>query len=422
MTTSDDTTNETATRRGPLHGLMVLDLTRILAGPSMTQLLGDLGADVVKIERPGRGDDTRGWGPPFLKDVAGEDTPESAYFISANRNKRSVAVDLASAEGQRIVRALAAKADFLFENFKVGGLKRYGLDYESVRAANPAIIYGSLTGFGQTGPLAERAGYDFMIQGRGGIMSVTGFPDEEGGKPTKVGVGIADVMTGMYLANAALAALHHRHVTGEGQYIDVALFDSQLAWLVNQGTAYLMTGEVPGRLGNGHPTIVPYETYEAADGHFIIAVGNDGQFRRLVETLGAPELAEDPRFATNRARVENRGTLEPILNDLTRRRPRAEWMAALDPLGVPNGPINDFAEAFDDPQAVHRGARVTQTHPTSATGTVDTIGNPIKMSATPVTYRHPPPTLGEHTREVLAERLGLSPAEMDRLAADGVIG
>ncbi len=407
---------------GPLAGLVVLDLTRVLAGPSATQLLGDLGADVVKVERPGTGDDTRGWGPPFLKDGDGNDTPESAYFISANRNKRSVAIDLAVPEGQALVRKLAAKADFFFENFKVGGLARYGLDYPSVSAENPGIIYGSLTGFGQTGPLAHRAGYDFMIQGRGGIMSVTGFPDEEGGKPTKVGVGIADVMTGMYMANAALAALHHRHLTGRGQYIDVSLYDTQLSWLVNQGTAYLMTGKVPGRIGNGHPTIVPYETFEASDGHFIIAVGNDGQFRRLCEVAARPALADDPRFATNRSRVENRAELIPLLNEITRTRTREDWLAALDAVNVPSGPIFDFEEAFSDPQAVERGARVTQPHPTSAAGTVDTIGNPLKISETPVTYRRPPPTLGQHTDEVLAEHLGLGGAALARLRDAGVIG
>lgn len=407
---------------GPLAGLLVLDLTRVLAGPSCTQLLGDLGADVVKIERPGRGDDTRAWGPPFVQDADGRDTPESAYYLSANRNKRSVAVDIASPEGQALIRRIAAKADFLFENFKVGALARYGLDYASVCAINPRIIYGSVTGFGQTGPLASLAGYDFMIQGRGGIMSVTGFPDDEGGRPTKVGVGIADVMTGMYMASAALAALHHRHITGRGQAIDVALFDSQLAWLVNQGAAFLMDGKVPGRIGNSHPTIVPYETFEASDGHFIIAVGNDGQFRALVTVLGRPDLADDPRYARNRDRVANRRALVPLLNGLTRSDTRARWIAALEAVGVPVGPIHDFAEAFSDPQAIHRGARVTQPHPTSATGTVDTIGNPIKLGATPVTYRRAPPTLGQHTDEVLSELLGIDADERSRLRSAGVIG
>ena len=405
---------------GPLAGIRVLDMTRILAGPTATQLLGDLGADVVKVERYGVGDDTRRWGPPFMNDVAGNETAESAYYLSANRNKRSIALDMAHPEGQEIVRTLASSADIALENFKLGGAAKYGLDYASLRAVNPAIIYASVTGYGQTGPLAPRAGYDFMAQARGGIMSVTGEPDDRGGSPQKVGVGIADVMTGMYAAVAVLAALQHRNLTGEGQYIDLALFDCQLAWLINQGTAYLMTGQTPVRRGNGHPTIVPYNAFDASDGPFILAVGNDAQFARFCQAAGEPALAEDPRFATNRARVENCEAIEVEVNRLTRTRTRAEWTALLDPLGVPVGPINTIPEAFAEPQAEVRGARVSQPHALSATGTVETIGNPIKLSGTPVDYRRPPPRCGEHTREVLSE-LGYAPPRIEALAADRVI-
>ena len=405
---------------GPLAGIRVLDMTRILAGPTATQLLGDLGADVVKVERYGVGDDTRRWGPPFMNDVGGNETAESAYYLSANRNKRSIALDMAHPEGQEIVRTLASSADIALENFKLGGAAKYGLDYASLRAVNPAIIYASVTGYGQTGPLAPRAGYDFMAQARGGIMSVTGEPDDRGGSPQKVGVGIADVMTGMYAAVAVLAALQHRNLTGEGQYIDLALFDCQLAWLINQGTAYLMTGQTPVRRGNGHPTIVPYNAFDASDGPFILAVGNDAQFARFCQAAGEPALAEDLRFATNRARVENREAIEVEVNRLTRTRTRAEWTALLDPLGVPVGPINTIPEAFAEPQAEARGARVSQPHALSATGTVETIGNPIKLSGTPVDYRRPPPRCGEHTREVLSE-LGYAPPRIEALAADRVI-
>lgn len=421
MTVSSPADVQPAVHAGPLSDLKVVDLTRILAGPTATQLLGDLGADVVKIERPGKGDDTRGWGPPFLKDADGADTAESAYFLCANRNKRSIAVDLSRPEGQEIIRRLAADADIFLENYKVGQLARYGLGYASLSALNPRLIYCSVTGFGQTGPYAAHAGYDFMVQGMGGMMSLTGFPDAEGGRPTKVGVGIADVMCGMYAANAVQAALHARASTGRGQYIDMSLFDTQISWLINQGLAYLTSGEVPGRLGNAHPTVVPYETFAASDGDFIIAAGNDGQFRKLCEIAGRSELADDPRFATNRDRVVNRAELIPIINDFTRTRPAGEWIAALQVAGIPCGPINDLDQVFADPHAVHRGARITLPHPSSATGTVDLIGNPIKMSDTPVSYRRPPPRLGEHTREVLSQELGYSAEEIDRLAASGVV-
>ena len=417
--TSD--TAQTDENTGSLSGLRVLDLTRILAGPTGTQLLADLGADVIKIERPGRGDDTRGWGPPFLKDKGGNDTRESAYYLCANRNKRSVAVDLGNEEGQAIIRRLALEADILVENFKVGGLKKYGLDYESLSKENPRLIYCSITGFGQTGPYAHRPGYDFLIQGMGGIMSLTGYPDEEGGRPVKVGVGIADVVCGLYAMTAILAALHKRSETGRGQHIDVALLDSQVSWLINQGTAYLMTGDVPGRLGNGHPHIVPYETFQASDGEFIIATGNDEQFTRLVTAAGQPELATDPRFKKNVDRVKNRHLLIPLLNDLTRQKTKAEWIALLDEISVPGGPVNNLKEAFGDPQTVHRGMTVEMPHALSGSGTVKLIGNPVKMSETPVQYRRPPPMVGEHTDEVLREWLDVEEEALAGWSSGGVI-
>jgi crotonobetainyl-CoA:carnitine CoA-transferase CaiB-like acyl-CoA transferase len=403
---------------GPLAGLLVLDMSRILAGPTATQLLGDLGADVVKIERAGAGDDTRRWGPPFMTDGAGRETAESAYYLAANRNKRSLALDLSKPEAQEIVRGIAARADFAIENFKVGGAARYGLDYESLSRVNPRLIYASVTGYGQTGPLREHAGYDFMAQARGGIMSVTGEPD---GMPQKVGVGIADVMTGMYATVALLAALESRNRTGRGQHIDLSLFDCQLAWLINQGTAFLMTGDTPRRLGNGHPTIVPYNAFEAADGPFILAIGNDAQFARFCAAAGEPGLAEDERFATNAARVRNREAVEAEVNRLTRTRTRQAWSDILDPLGVPAGPINTIPEAFAEPQALAREARVSQPHPLAGSGTVDTIANPIKYSATPVDYRRPPPMLGQHSREVLSGLLGYDESEIDDLAARGIV-
>ena len=403
---------------GPLTGLRVLDMSRILAGPTTAQVLGDLGADVIKIERPGRGDDTRGWGPPFIKDADGNDTPESAYYLCANRNKRSVAVDIASESGQALLADIAAGSDIMIENFKVGDLKRRGLDYETLKARNPGLIYCSVTGFGQDGPYAARAGYDFLIQGMGGIMSITGAPDDEGGQPTKVGVGIADVMTGMYATIGILSALRVRDQTGEGQHIDMALFDTQLSWLINQGLDHLTDGRVPERRGNAHPAIVPYETFPASDGWFIIAIGNDSQFRKFCEEAGRTDICDDPRFTANRDRVANRLALLPILHDVTRQRTQAEWIAALAKVGAPAGPVNDIPTALRDPQAVHRGAVVRQDHPTAASGYVETIGNPMKLSATPVTYRRPPPTVGQHTEEVLAE-LGFDASD---LRARGALG
>jgi len=417
--TDSATPPEAETASGPLAGLRVLDLTRILAGPTCTQLLGDLGADVIKIERPGTGDDTRGWGPPFL---GGDDSGESAYYLSSNRNKRSVAIDIATDAGQRLIKDIALKSDILCENFKVGGLARYGLDYESLSAINPGLIYCSITGFGQTGPYRHRVGYDFLIQGMGGIVSITGFPDDEGGRPTKVGVGIADVMCGMYATSAVLSALHARQQTGKGQYIDVSLYDSQIAWLINQGLGYLVSGENPQRLGNGHPHIVPYDTFPASDGHFIIAVGNDGQFARMCEVMGRPDWAADPRFAKNVDRVRNRKTLMPLIEEITLTRSSAEWIAALEEIAVPCGPVNTLSEVFTDPQTLAREMRISLPHAGGPDGQVDLIGNPLKMSDTPVSYRQAPPRLGEHTDEVLRDTLGLDDQQIAALRACGAVG
>jgi len=417
--TDSATPPEAETASGPLAGLRVLDLTRILAGPTCTQLLGDLGADVIKIERPGTGDDTRGWGPPFL---GGDDSGESAYYLSSNRNKRSVAIDIATDAGQRLIKDIALKSDILCENFKVGGLARYGLDYESLSAINPGLIYCSITGFGQTGPYRHRVGYDFLIQGMGGIVSITGFPDDEGGRPTKVGVGIADVMCGMYATSAVLSALHARQQTGKGQYIDVSLYDSQIAWLINQGLGYLVSGENPQRLGNGHPHIVPYDTFPASDGHFIIAVGNDGQFARMCEVMDRPDWAADPRFAKNVDRVRNRKTLMPLIEEITLTRSSAEWIAALEEIAVPCGPVNTLSEVFTDPQTLAREMRISLPHAGGPDGQVDLIGNPLKMSDTPVSYRQAPPRLGEHTDDVLRDTLGLDDQQIAALRACGAVG
>jgi len=405
---------------GALAGLVVLDLSRILAGPTCTQVLGDLGAEVIKIERPGRGDDTRGWGPPFLKDKQGNETGESAYYLSSNRNKASVAIDLASEDGQKLIADLAAKADILVENFKVGDLKRRGLDYDTLKELNPKLIYCSISGFGQTGPYAHRAGYDFLIQGMGGIMSLTGFPDEEGGTETKCGVGIADVMCGMYAAVSILAALNHRHQTGEGQHIDISLLDAQVSWLINQGAGYLVSGKVPGRLGNGHPTIVPYETFPGADQSFILAVGNDSQFRKFCEVAGAPELADDPLYAKNADRVRNRKQLIPVIRCLTIEKTAADWIAELEAAGVPCGPVNDLGQVFDDPQVKARNMKITLPHPLS--GEVSLIGSPINLEKTPVSYRSAPPLLGADTVDVLTRHLGLTPETLAELAGRGILG
>ena len=403
-----------------LSHIRVLDLSRILAGPWCSQMLADLGADVIKVERPGTGDDTRGWGPPWLKDESGADTDVAAYYLCANRNKRSVTIDITCAEGQELVKRLAAESDVVIENFKVGGLKQYGLDYASLRAINPRLVYCSVTGFGQDGPYAPRAGYDFLIQGLGGLMSITGRPDgEEGGGPMKAGVALTDILTGLYAANAILAALAWRDRSGEGQYIDLALLDVQVACLANQAANYLATGRSPARLGNAHPNIVPYQDFPTADGYMILAIGNDGQFARFCAEAGRPELAGDPRFATNAERVRHRATLIPLLKQLTVLRSTAEWIAALESLAVPCGPINTLADVFADPQVHARGLKVTIPHPVA--GTVPLVANPMKLSATPPDYRLPPPMLGEHTNEILATTLGLQDAEIERLRTDGVV-
>lgn len=402
-----------------LSGIRVLDLTRILAGPTCTQLLGDLGADILKVERPGAGDDTRKWGPPYVTGKDGEPTQESAYYLAANRNKRSVGVDIAKPEGQALVRRLLEGCDVLVENFKVGDLARYGLGYEQLRPAFPGLVYCSITGFGQTGPYAPRAGYDYLAQGLGGIMSLTGAPD---GEPMKVGVGIADVMCGMYATVAILAALRHRDATGLGQHIDLALLDTQVAWLINEGTNYLLSGKVPRRLGNEHPNIVPYKVFESADGYVILAVGNDSQFQKWCRFAGAAELATDPRFQTNSLRIANRQELYALMPAYMRQKTTEAWVEGLAGLGVPCSPVNNLQQVFEDPQVKARGMRIDVPHGSAAAGTVPLIANPIRMSETPPAYRRSPPTLGEHTDAVLAERLGLGAEELARLRQEGIIG
>ncbi|MET1076790.1 MAG: CaiB/BaiF CoA-transferase family protein [Pseudomonas sp.] len=405
---------------GALSHLRVLDLSRVLAGPWAGQILADLGAEVIKVERPGAGDDTRAWGPPFLRDAQGDNTSEAAYYLSANRNKQSVTLDFTQAEGQRLVRELAARSDILIENFKVGGLAAYGLDYASLKAINPRLIYCSITGFGQSGPYAKRAGYDFMIQGLGGLMSLTGKPDGEAGAgPVKVGVALTDILTGLYSTVAILAALAHRDQGGSGQHIDMALLDVQVACLANQAMNYLTTGQAPRRLGNAHPNIVPYQDFPTADGDFILTVGNDGQFRKFCEVAGHAEWADDPRFASNAQRVAHRAELIPLIRQATVFRTTVEWVLLLEQAGVPCGPINDLAAVFADPQVLARGLRVEMPHPLG--GSVPQVASPIRLSETPVQYRQPPPLLGEHTAEVLQRVLGLSAAELESLAASKVI-
>lgn len=405
---------------GALSHLRVLDLSRVLAGPWSGQILADLGADVIKVERPGAGDDTRAWGPPFLKDAYGENTSEAAYYLSANRNKRSVTIDFTQPEGQRLVRELAARSDIVIENFKVGGLAAYCLDYASLKAVNPRLIYCSITGFGQTGPYAKRAGYDFMIQGLGGLMSLTGRPEGEAGAgPVKVGVALTDILTGLYSTVAILAALAHRDQAGVGQHIDMALLDVQVACLANQAMNYLTTGNAPRRLGNAHPNIVPYQDFPTADGDFILTVGNDGQFRKFAEVAGQPQWADDPRFATNKQRVANRAELIPLIRQATVFKTTAEWVAQLELAGVPCGPINDLAQMFQDPQVLARGLALSIPHPLA--GSVPQVASPIRLSETPVEYRQAPPLLGEHTEAVLSELLGLDEQAVRQLRAAGVL-
>ena len=403
---------------GPLSGIRILDLSRVLAGPYCTQLLGDLGADVIKVEKPGAGDDTRKWGPPYVKGTDGADTSESAYYLSCNRNKRSVTIDIAKPQGGALARRLLGHCDVLIENFKTGGLEKYGLDYERLKDDFPRLVYCSITGFGQSGPYAHLPGYDFMAQGMGGIMDITGEP---GGPPLKTGVAIADIMCGMYAATAILSALRHRDQEGAGQHIDLSLLDTQVSWLANVGVSYLTSGETPQRLGNAHANIVPYQVFDASDGPFILAAGNDAQFRQFCEFADEPGLADDPRFATNAQRVRNRGELIPILEGLIGRRSRRHWLEGLARLNVPSGPVNTVAEVFDDPQVAHRGMKIAMPYPLAAGGAVEMIGNPIKMSETPPADRRPPPTLGEHTDQVLAELLGLSDRELAELRAEKLI-
>ena len=388
-------------KNGPaaLSHLRVLDLSRVLAGPWASQMLADLGAEVIKVEHPGRGDDTRGWGPPYLRDAQGNDV-ESAYFLCANRNKKSVALDLSSAEGQAAVRALALQSDILLENFKVGGLERYGLDYATLAKLNPRLIYCSITGFGQTGPYAQRPGYDFMIQGMGGLMSLTGLPDDEaGGGPVKVGVALTDVLTGLHAVAGILAAVAWRERSGEGQHIDLALLDVQVSCLANQALNYLVTKQSPQRLGNAHPSIVPYQAFPTADGDMILAVGNDSQFASFCAVAGHPEWAADSRYATNAARVQNRAQLVPLLRQATVMRSTAEWIALLEGANVPCGPINTLEQVFADPHVVARGMSVELPHP--VTGTAPAVASPLRLSKTPVQYRHAAPALGADTDDVL---------------------
>jgi len=408
------------TRAAPLAGIRVLDLSRVLAGPWAGQLLADLGADVVKVERPGAGDDTRAWGPPWLKDRDGRDTRESAYYLCTNRNKRSVTVDLGKPEGREIVRALANRADVLLENFKLGGLAQYRLDYASLAATHPRLVYCSITGFGQTGPYAPRAGYDFLIQGMGGLMSITGRAEgDEGAGPQKVGVALTDIMTGLYATIAVQAALAERERSGRGQHIDLALLDVQIACLANQASNFLAGGVVPRRMGNAHPNIVPYQDFPTADGDVIVAIGNDAQFAKFCAVAGRAEWASDERFATNPARVANRSVLIPMLRQATVARTTQAWVTALEQAGVPCGPINRIDEVFADPHVRERGVRITMEH--AKAGSVDLVGNPIRLSATPVDYRRAPPMLGEHTGEVLADWLGMDPEAVAAARGRGVL-
>ena len=411
-----------------LDGIRVLDLSRVLAGPWCTQNLADLGADVIKIERPGSGDDTRGWGPPFLKDAQGQDSAEAAYYLGTNRNKRSVTCDISQAAGQQLIRDLVVHCDVFIENFKVGDMARYGLDYPSLSALNPRLVYCSVTGFGQTGPYRERAGYDYAVQGIGGLMSVTGERDDLGGGPQKVGVAVADLFTGMYATVAILAALRHAERTGQGQHVDMALLDTQVAMLANLGSNYLVSGKVPGRAGNAHQNIVPYQVFEvkppegSAPGvrdHIILAVGNDGQFAKFCEVAGVPALAQDVRYARNADRVRHRAELVPQLETLLRSRTKADWLSALEAAKVPCGAINNLGEVFADPQVASRGMVTRWAHPLRED--LSLVSSPIKMSATPVRTELPPPLLGQHTREVLTDVLGYDASQLAELQTQGII-
>lgn len=402
----------------PLAGLRVLDLSRILAGPWAAQLLADYGADVVKVERPGGGDETRRWGPPWIRDARDGAPCDAAYFHAANRNKRSITIDLAHPRGQELVRRLADQSDVLIENFRPGSLGKYGLDAATLLERNPALVYCSISAYGQAGTYSSEPGYDAMIQATAGLMSITGAPDEEGGEPQKVGVAVADLMAGMYAVTAMLAALESRHRTGRGQHIDVPLYDTQAAWLANQGMNYLVSGESPRRMGNAHPNIVPYETFATRDGHLMLAVGNERQFRTVAECLGCPELPDAPRFATNAARVENRRELVGLLAERFRTRRTAEWVALLQQHRVPAGPINDLAHVYSDAHAAER--ELVRHLPHERAGEVPTIANPVRFSDTPVRYAAAPPMLGQHTDEILAE-LGFTPQEIVALHEGGAV-
>ena len=403
-----------------LAGVRVLDLTRVLAGPWATQNLADLGAEVIKVERPNHGDDTRKWGPPFLRDREGRETRDAAYYLACNRGKKSVTLDIAAPEGRALARALALKSDVLVENFKVGDLARHGLDYDTLAPVHPRLVYCSITGFGQDGPYRDRPGYDFMIQGLGGLMSVTGERDDlPGGGPQKVGVAVSDLFTGMYATSAILAALLHREKSGAGQRIDMALLDVQVAMLANLSASYFVSGVAPGRMGNAHQNIVPYHVFRAADEFLIVAVGNDTQFASFCAVIGASEWPADPRFATNPERVRHRNLLVGMISGRMAARTAREWLAALEAAGVPCGPINDLAQVFADPQVRHRAMEVRMAHP--AAGEVRVVGSPMKLSATPVEYVAPPPLLGEHTDAVLGSVLGIAPAELEGLRARGIV-
>jgi len=405
---------------GPLSHVRVLDLSRVLAGPWAGQNLADLGAEVIKVERPGAGDDSRAFGPPWVKDRDGRDTKDSAYYTSANRGKKSVTINISKPEGQKLVRDLAAISDVLIENYKFGDLARYGLAYEDLKKTNPRLIYCSVTGFGQTGPYRERPGYDFMIQGMGGMMSVTGEPDDApGGGPQRAGVPVADIITGMYASIAICAALAHRAETGEGQHLDLALLDSQIALLAYQNTNYFSTGKPPRRIGNLHPNIVPYQPFRTADGRVILACGNDNLYRKFCEVAGCGELADDPRFVTNGKRVENRAELTRLLQAIFLKKTTHEWVDALEAAGVANGPINDVAQVFEEPQVKARGVKIELDHPVA--GKLPLVASPMRFSGTPLEYRLAPPVLGQHTGEVLRSVLALSDPEIARLRADGVI-
>ena len=406
--------------KGALSHLRVVDLSRVLAGPWASQILADMGADVIKIERPGSGDDTRGWGPPFLKDEAGNDTTEAAYYLGANRGKKSLTLNIAAPEAQEIIRHLVKDADVFIENYKVGDMARYGLSYQDLKQINPRIVYCSITGFGQTGPMAEIAGYDFIVQGLGGLMSITGERDDlPGGGPQKVGVAVADIMTGLYSTIAILAAIEHRHSSGEGQYIDMALLDVQVATIANMNMNYLCSGKVPGRQGNAHANIVPYQVFNAADGELILAVGNDTQFAKLCAVLGCPEIAGDERYAKNANRVRHREALLPLLQQRLVTRSVAQWVEVLQPEGIPCGPVNSIAQTFANPQVIHRQMCVDLPHPLA--GSVPSVANPIKFSETPIQYGDAPPTLGQHSDQVLKEYVGLSDAEIEALRIKRII-